>query len=98
MRHKIGHPHYIDPSLIEIGDEVIVHHKPKRGITMTLTGIVAKRVDEGATRYLSTKEGSTLLAWSPKKNADIKVVLLSREASENTALFNLPEEVERRIA
>lgn len=87
MLRKIGQPRFIDPSLIELGDEISVEHKPDHGITTTLQGIVAKRADAGETRYLMTKEGATLLAWSPKRNAKYRVTLIAREEPENATIF-----------
>ena len=101
MLRKIGQPRFIDPSLIEIGDEISVEHAPTKGVTTTLKGIVAKRTDAGDTRYLMTAEGSTLVAWSPRKNTKIRVTLLGREEPEHATMFDLPDniqEVQERIS
>lgn len=98
MLRKIGSPRFIDPSLIEIGDEISVEHKPDKGITTTLKGVVAKRMDSGETRYLMTVEGATLLAWSPKKTSKYRVTLLGREEPENATIFDLLDETKDRIA
>lgn len=93
----IKQPRRIDPSLVEIGDDVSVEHPEDRGVTTTLRGIVAKRVDHGDTRYLMTKEGATLMAWSPKGNK-IKVTLFARDDVPQVTLFEMPEEFKARIA
>lgn len=101
MRRKIGQPRFIDPSLVEKGDEISVEHRENRGITTTLRGIVAKRVDSGQTRYLMTEEGATLLAWEPGRASKVKVTLYAREEPEQATIFDLPDdikEVEQRIA
>ena len=101
MRRKIGQPRLIAPSLVEEGDEISVEHKPDRGITTTLRGIVAKRVDSGDTRYMMTEEGATLLAWGPKENRKVKVTLISREEPDQATMFDLPEDIEdirKRVA
>ena len=97
MRRKIGQPRFIDPSLIEIGDDISVEHKPQKGMTMTLRGIVAVRNDYGDTRYLSTREGATLLAWGPKKNVGVRVILYGREEAQEVAMFDLPDNIQEVV-
>jgi len=93
MRRKIGQPRFIDPSLVEIGDEISVQLKEDHGITTTLLGVVAKRLDVGTTRYLITKENSTILAWDVKRTRGVKVTLIAREEPEQSSMFNLPDEI-----
>ena len=87
MRRKIGQPRFIDPSLIEVGDEISVEHKPDRGVITTIRGVVGKRVDSGDTVYLITEEGATLLAWSAKRTNKYRVTLYAREEPENATIF-----------
>ena len=94
----VRQPHRIDPSLVEIGDDISVEHKAERGIITTLRGIVAKRVDSGQTRYMITSEGATLLAWEPGRTNKIKVTLFGRDAKPVETLFDDIEQVELRIA
>ena len=97
MRRKIGQPRFIDPSLIEEGDEISVEHREDKGITMTLRGIVDQCVDRGATRLLITKEGATLLAWSPGRINRVRVTLFAREEPDKATMFDLPEEIRERM-
>lgn len=96
----IKRPRRIDPSLIDLGDDISVEHKPVKGVTMTLRGIVAMR-GLGSTRYLATAEGATLLAWEPGKTSRVKVTLYGRAEPEQATLFDVldsMDEVRARIA
>lgn len=94
----IKQPRRIDPSLVEIGDDISVEHKEDRGITTTLRGIVAKRVESGSTRYYLTKEGATLMAWQPGKSNKFKITLFARDDVPQSSLFDLPDELTERLA
>lgn len=94
----IKHPRRIDPSLVEIGDDISVEHKPDRGVTTILRGIVGKRVDNGQTRYLMTVEGATLIAWEPNRLNGYKVTLFGRDEPVQETLFDVRQMVEQRIA
>jgi hypothetical protein len=94
----IKQPRRIDPSLVEIGDDISITLKPERGITTTLRGIVGKRIDVGATRYMMTDEGATLFAWEAKRTVGLTITLYGRSDCPQTSLFELEPEVEKRIA
>lgn len=94
----IKQPRRIDPSLVEIGDDIAVEHPEKRGIVTINRGIVASRMESGSTRYYLTKDGATLMAWDAKGINKIKVILYGRDEVPQTTLFELPGEVEKRIA
>lgn len=98
------YPHAIKPELIEIGDDIEVTLPKVDGVTHTLRGIVGKRVDHGAVRYLLTDEGYTILAWEPGKTS-VKVMIHSRKPLKNESLFDIGNnwdnfigEVSKRIA
>lgn len=80
------YPHTIKPELIEIGDDIEVTLPKVDGVTHTLRGIVGKRMDHGAARYLLTDEGYTLLAWSTGK-VGVKVMIHSRKPLVQQTLF-----------
>lgn len=90
MLRKIGQPREIDASLIEIGDDISAEYKKDNGITMTLRGIVGKRIDLGKSRHLMTSEGATIVSWEPKNPRAIKVILYGREEPEQSTIFDLP--------
>lgn len=92
MRRKIGHPRFIDPSLVEIGDKISVEHAEVKGIVTINNGVVANRLDQGYTRRFITAEGAVLLAWNIKANNSIRVTLLEREEPENATLFDQPHD------
>lgn len=94
----IKQPRRIDPSLIEIGDDIAVEHKANRGLVVTQRGIVAKRIDHGSNRYLMTEEGATILAWEPGKNTGVKITLYGREEKPQETLFDNMDELRARIA
>jgi hypothetical protein len=89
-RVRIPFPQVIDPSLIEIGDEISVHHKKDQGVEHILRGIVGKRIDSGNVRYLCTEEGATLLAWEPSR-VGITVMKHSYETKPHDTLFDIAE-------
>lgn len=92
-------PRRISPELIELGDDIEVTMKADRGITTTLRGIVGKRIDSGATRYLLTEEGATLLAWEPNTTKIVRCILHSRLIKPNETLFSDSlDEIRERIA
>lgn len=84
MANKFPRP--IKPELIEIGDDIEVTLPKTDGATHTIRGVVGKRNDHGAVRYLLTAEGYTLLAWSPDR-AGVKVTLHSRMPVPMATLF-----------
>ena len=96
-RIRYAAPHTIDPSLIEIGDEIYVEHPKRKGVRTYVRGIVAHRSEHGKSRILSTAEGGTLLAWSPAGREGVKVLLYSRleQTQEQLSLF---PEIEERIS
>jgi hypothetical protein len=94
----IKQPRRIDPSLVEIGDDISITRKPERGVTTTLRGIVGKRIDVGATRYMMTDEGATLFAWEAMQTVGLTITLYGREEKPQSTLFELDPEIERRIA
>lgn len=101
MRRKIGQPRFIDPSLVEEGDEISVEHKEDKGITTILKGVVAKRIDTGAVRRYTTSENATLFAYEPGKPVRVRITLFAREEPTNAGLFDIEEsinEVRKRIA
>lgn len=79
-------PRSIDPSLIEPGDTIKVTLPKSRGIETSITGTVHHRGDHGRTRYLYTSEGATILAWEPKSDKRVHVLLLHRPEAEQTEL------------
>lgn len=93
----IGQPRFIDPALVEIGDDISVESRPVRGAKVTTRGIVGKRVDGGETRYMMTAEGYTLFAWEPHGNAGIKITLYGREEKPQESIFDLSD-IEKRYA
>jgi hypothetical protein len=97
----IKQPRRIDPSLVEIGDDISVTFKKDRGLTTTNRGIVGKRMDSGSTRYLLTEEGATLLAWEPSRTKLVEVTLYGREEVPQSTLFDIAEGIDlvkQRIA
>jgi hypothetical protein len=101
VRRKIGQPRFIDPSLVEEGDEISVEHKEDRGITTILKGVVAKRIDTGTVRRFTTSENATLFAYEPGKPVKIRITLYAREEPEHAGLFDLEEamtNIRKRIA
>jgi hypothetical protein len=87
VRRKIGQPRFIDPSLVETGDEISVEHTVNKGVTTTVRGIVAERLEQGSMRRFITSEGGTLMAWEPGRIAKIRVTLYAREEPENATIF-----------
>lgn len=94
----IKQPRRIDPSLVEIGDDVSIEHPASRGVTTILRGIVHHRSESGSTRYYHTVEGATLFAYDPTKVNKIKIILYARDDVPQTTLFELPSELEQRFA
>lgn len=98
MRINYRTPQAIDPSVIEIGDDISVELPADKGLVTTLRGIVAKRHDHGSTRYLMTAEGATILAWEARKRVGApKVTIYGREEHPQAMLFeaNIGEMRER---
>lgn len=93
----IKQPRRIDPSLVEVGDDISVELPHDRGITTSLRGIIFKRVDSGSTRYYMTKEGATLFAYDPTKVNKIKLTLFARDDMPQSTMFDMPE-IEERLA
>lgn len=92
-------PRPIKPELIEIGDDIEVTLPKVDGVVHTLRGVVGKRMDHGAARYLLTAEGYTLLAWEPGR-AGVKVTLHKRKPVYVKPLFDYDvlNETRERIA
>lgn len=92
-------PRSIDPSLIMEGDTIQVALPKDKGLEVRHIGTVHHRSDHGKTRYLYTEEGATLLAWEPKSDRRVHILLLHRPEHEQEELpfFSSPE-VERLIA
>lgn len=82
-------PRTIDPSLIEEGDTIQVSLPKDRGLETRVIGTVHHRADHGRTRYLYTEEGATILAWEPKTDRRVHVLLLHRPDVEQTPMFNI---------
>lgn len=80
------YPHSIKPELVQIGDEIEVTLPKVDGVVHSLKGVVGKRLDHGAVRYLLTDEGYTLLAWEPGKSG-VKVMIHSRKPILQQTLF-----------
>lgn len=93
----IGQPRFIDPSLLDIGDDISVEYPKDRGIATTLRGIIGKRVESGRSVYYTTNEGATLLAWEPGRANKIRVVLFGR-AAEPQETLDLWDEINKRTA
>lgn len=98
MIRPIKQPRRIDPSLVEVGDDVSVELPTDRGITTTLRGIVKSVVRSNATNYYMTEEGATLFAHTPGHVNKIKVTLFARDDVPQTAMFELTEEIKERLA
>lgn len=79
-------PRPIKSEMIEIGDEIEVTLPKTDGVVHTLRGVVGKRMDHGAVRYLLTQEGYTLLAWEPGR-AGVKVTLHKRKPINQEPIF-----------
>lgn len=94
----IKQPRRIDPSLLEVGDDISVEHPADRGMTVTIRGIIAKQMKSGQTRYFMTNEGATILAWEIGKKLRVKVTLFGRDATPQATLFDSMDEVRERIA
>lgn len=90
MSNRVSNlPRRIDPSLVEIGDKISVIHKRDRGITMTLEGVVADRVDHGKTRRFVTSENATLFAFDVDSKPTVTVTLITRQAVPQATLFEV---------
>ena len=92
-------PRPIKPEMIEIGDEIEVTLPKVDGVVHTLRGVVGKRMDHGAVRYLLTQEGYTLLAWEPGR-AGVKVTLHKRKPVDQQPIFEYDylNETRERVA
>lgn len=86
-------PRAIDPSLIENGDTIQVALPKSKGLEVRHIGTVHHRSDHGSTRYLYTEEGATILAWEPKGDKKVHVLLLHRPeiVQEPLGFFDPPE-------
>ena len=87
MRRKIGQPRFIDPSLVEVGDEISVEHVENKGVTTTVKGVVFERLEQGSMRRFITSEGGTLMAFEPGRISKFRVTLYAREEPENATIF-----------
>lgn len=88
-------PRHINPALIQIGDKLAITRDLGNGITQTLTGRVAERVDNGATRTFRTAERGVLVAWEPNRPYP-SVTLLDRIPSPQTPIQGLEAWVPER--
>lgn len=98
VTYPIKQPRRIDPSLIEIGDDISVEFKKSRGLTTSNRGIVGKIVKSGAARFLCTSEGATIMSWTPGHKANVKVTLYGRAVKVQDTLFDAMDELRERIA
>lgn len=97
-RIRYAAPHTIDPSLVEIGDDILVEYSPSKGVTTYHRGIVAKSNYNGDTRSFITADGGTIAVWSPRDRRKLKILLYSRLEQTQESLFDfLPEETKERI-
>lgn len=87
-------PRIIPAELIEIGDKVRIKHRPKKGVTTILEGVVSDRRDHGSVRFLYTDEGATLVSWQPGVSTGITITLLDRPPAEQEPL-SMFDSVER---
>ena len=94
----IGRPRRIDASLVEIGDDISVEHEAERGLTPSVRGIVAKKVILNNVRHYMTKEGATIMSWTPNAVSKVKVTLYGRDAKPMETLFDDMDIVRKRIA
>jgi hypothetical protein len=65
---------------------------------VSYTGTVHRRSDHGVTRYLYTEEGATLLAWEPKGDKRVHVLLLHRIEMVEPVLGFFDTETPERLA
>ncbi len=91
-------PRRIDPSLVEHGDDISVEHKPERGLTSSVRGIVDKIAVIGSGRHFLTSEGATILVWFPGKANTAKITLYGRAEAVQDVLFDNMDELRNRIA
>ena len=103
MSRKYGYtyPRTIDPSLIEIGDTIMVTHHKQNGVELTVKGKVAYMVDEGKNRTLYTIEHGTLLSYEIGRPKAVLILLLRKEEFKQLTLpffANDDEELRARIA
>lgn len=96
-RIKLREPRDIDPALVEIGDEISVHHKAKNGVSMSLRGIVAARNDHGKTRTYVTSENGTLFSVNTTQRHGLTITLHSRSEMPGQSLFEI-DEIRERLA
>lgn len=98
MRLVFRLPEKIDPSLINIGDEISVEHKSDNGLTTTVRGIVGKQASFHSVKHLMTDQGATILTWTPGKDHGLKVMRHSKLEMVQNTLFDAMDEVRKRIA
>lgn len=98
MIRPIKQPRRIDPSLVEVGDDISVEHPMTKGIITILRGVVHHRSEGGSTRYYHTEEGATLFAYDPTRTNKVKIVLYGRDEMPQSTLFETAEELKERIA
>lgn len=97
MRINYPNPWEINPSLIEIGDDIEVHLPAKQGIKSTNRGVVASRKDVGSTRYYLTAENGTIFAADSKLPKRVKVFIYGRETVPQETLFDAMDAVRERM-
>lgn len=98
VTYAIKQPRRIDPSLIEIGDDIFVEFPKGRGIVTSNRGIVGKIVKSGSARFLCTVEGATIMSWTPGSVNKVKVTLYGRAEKVTDTLFDDMESIKERIA
>lgn len=96
----IRQPRLIDPSLIEVGDDISVTMKPNKGIISTKRGIVAKKVYSGKSQFYMTEEGSTIFAFEPGRSHGLTIMLYGRAQVVSETLFEVDNlaDVKMRLA
>jgi hypothetical protein len=88
-------PRQIDPSLIDVGDTVIISLPRNKGIIHTIQGKVAQIELNNRMATFVTMEGGDIYTWFPGMKTQIKVILIKREPLPEEELFNFTELMEQ---